>query len=343
MSKNLLTVSLTATLLGGTAYAEAPRVAVDIAPVHSLVSRVMQGVGTPDLIVQQGASPHGYTIRPSEAKAIQNADLVFWVSGGLTPWLGDTLGTLAPDAVQTELLDTDGTIGLEFREDALFEAHDHSAHGDDHDDHHDEDGHEEHDEHHDEDGHEEHDDHHDEDGHEGHDEHAHGAYDPHAWLSPNNAKTWLNVIAAQLSSADPENAGAYFANAAVGRTEIDALIAEVNETLSPVRGEKFIVFHDAYQYFETDFDFPAAGAISIGDASDPSPARIAEIQARVRDESIDCVLAEPQFNPGLVTTVLEGTEAHTGLMDPLGTGIELGADFYSVLIKNLAASLADCK
>ena len=379
MSKNLLTVSLAATLLGGTAYAEAPRVAVDIAPVHSLVSRVMQGVGTPDLIVQQGASPHGYTIRPSEAKAIQNADLVFWVSGGLTPWLGDTLGTLAPDAVQTELLDTDGTIGLEFREDALFEAHDHSAHGDDHDDHHDEDGHEEHDDHHDEegheehddhhdedgheehddhhdedgheehddhhdeDGHEEHDDHHDEDGHEGHDEHAHGAYDPHAWLSPNNAKTWLNVIAAQLSSADPENAGAYFANAAVGRTEIDALIAEVNETLAPVRGEKFIVFHDAYQYFETDFDFPAAGAISIGDASDPSPARIAEIQARVRDESIDCVLAEPQFNPGLVTTVLEGTEAHTGLMDPLGTGIELGADFYSVLIKNLAASLADCK
>ena len=124
MSRKLLTLSLTATLMGGTAFADAPRVAVDIAPVHSLVTRVMEGVGTPDLIIQAGASPHEYSLRPSEAAALQDANLVFWIGSGLTPWLTDTIETLAPNANVTELLEADGTIELEFREGALFEAHD---------------------------------------------------------------------------------------------------------------------------------------------------------------------------------------------------------------------------
>jgi len=381
MSRKLLTLSLTATLMGGTAYADAPKVAVDIAPVHSLVARVMDGVGTPDLVVQPGASPHEYSLRPSEASALQNADLVFWIGPDLTPWLTDTIETLAQDAAVTALLESDGTIELEFREGALFEAHNHDDH-EDHEDHADEDGHKGHDDHADEDGHKGHDDHadeahddhddkadddHDDEGHDdhdheghddhadeeaghddhdaekaGHDDHDHGAHDPHAWLSPQNAMTWLNVIAGQLSAADPENAGAYFANAAAGRTEIEALIDEVAATLDPVRDGQFIVFHDAYQYFETDFDFPASGAISIGDALDPSPARIAEIQGRIAEQGIDCVLAEPQFNPGLVATVLDGTQAQTGILDPLGSDLEPGPALYPQLIRNLSIALAGC-
>ncbi len=314
MSRKLLTLSLIATLMGGVAFAEVPQVAVDIAPVHSLVARVMDGVGTPDLIVQPGASPHEYSLRPSEAKALQDADLVFWTSSSLTPWLSDTIETLATDASVTELLEADGTIELELRESALFEGHSHG----------------EHDEHGDE-------------THEDHDNHGHeGAHDPHAWLSPKNAMTWLNVIAGQLSAVDPGNAGAYFANAAAGRSEIEVLIGEVNATLEPVRGEPFIVFHDAYQYFEMDFDFLASGAISLSDASDPSPARIAEIQARIAEEGIRCVLAEPQFNPGLVETVLDGTEAQTGILDPLGSDLELGSALYAQLIRDLSIALAGC-
>ena len=345
MSRKLVALSLTATLMGGTAIAETLQVAVDIAPVHSLVARVMEGINTPELIVQHGASPHEYSLRPSEAAALQNADLVFWVGPDLTPWLTETIETLAPDAAVAALLEADGTIELEFRESALFESHDH----DDHDDHGDEEGHEEHDEHADE-AHDDHDDHADEEaehddhgdeaaGHEGHD---HGAHDPHAWLSPQNAMAWLNVIAGKLSAADPDNAGAYFANAAQGRAEIEGLVAEVNATLDPARDGQFIVFHDAYQYFETDFGFPASGAISIGDASDPSPARIAEIQGRIAEEGIDCVLAEPQFNPGLVATVLDGTEAQTGILDPLGSDLEPGPALYPQLIRNLSIALAGC-
>lgn len=331
MSRNLFPLSLTATLMAGTALADVPSVAVDIAPVHSLVAQVMQGVGEPTLIIQPGGSPHEYSLRPSEAAALQDADIVFWVGEDLTPWMAGAVETLADGADVTTLLEVDGVTLLDFREGALFEAHSHE-HGDhdhDHGDEHDHD-HAHGDEHA-----------HDHDHDHDHD-HAHGEHDPHAWLSPDNAAVWLNAIAAELSATDPENAGTYFANAATAREELDGLVTEINATLEPVRGLSFVVFHDAYQYFETAFDFPASGAISIGDAVDPSPARIAEIQGRVADEGIQCVLSEPQFDPGLVATVMDGTEANTAVLDPLGSDLEPGPDLYPQLLRNLATSLAGC-
>jgi zinc transport system substrate-binding protein len=125
MSRNLFPLSLTATLMAGTAMADVPRVAVDIAPVHSLVARVMQGVGEPSLIVQPGASPHEYSLRPSEAAALQDADIVVWVGEDLTPWMAGAVGTLAAEADVTTLLEVDGVTLLDFREGALFEAHSH--------------------------------------------------------------------------------------------------------------------------------------------------------------------------------------------------------------------------
>ena len=375
VSRKLLPLSFTAAMAGSTATADVPSVAVDIAPVHSLVARVMEGVGSPNLIVQPGASPHEYSLRPSEAAALQDADLVFWMGEDLTPWMADAVSNLAGNAAITTLLEADVTILLEFREGALFEAHAHDEHDehdehahdehDEHDEHvehdeHDEHAHDEHDEHehdehdehaHDEEGHDDdHEEHAHEDEHEGdheemaHDDHghAHGDHDPHAWLSPENASSWMNLIAAQLSAADTENAGTYFANAAAGRAELEALSEEVSETLDAVRGSHFIVFHDAYQYFEVAFDFPASGAISLGDASDPSPARVAEIQGRIREEGIDCVLAEPQYNPGLVATVLDGTEANTGVIDPLGASLEPGPALYPQVIRDMAETLAEC-
>ena len=314
MSRKLITISTIMTLMSTSVIADVPNVAADIAPIHSLVSRVMDGVGAPKLIVQSGASPHGYRLRPSEAKALQDADHVFWIGEELTPWLNSAIDTLATKASVTTLLDQEGVVLHNFREGALFEAHDHSAHDDDDKDHDD----------------------HDKD----HDDH--GEHDPHAWLSIENAQTWLNLVASKLSAADPENAGVYFANAAAARAEIGDLVEEVNSILGPVRGRSFVAFHDAYQYFEISFDFPASGAISMGDATDPSAARIAEIQDRVRKEGINCVLSEPQYNPNLVATVLLGTDANTGVIDPLGVGLEPGPKLYGDLIRNMAKSLAGC-
>ena len=365
MSRKLFPLSLMFGLLAGTALAEVPRVAVDIAPVHSLVARVMAGVGEPGLIVQPGASPHEYNLRPSEAALLQDADIVVWVGPDLTPWMQDAVATLSSDAAVLTLMEAEGAVLLPFREGALFEAHDHGEHGhgeEDHDHEHEHDHDHAHDDHahddhahddhaHDDHGHgHAHDDHaHDDHGHDhGHDDHghdhahAHGANDPHVWLSPENAALWLDLIAGQLSAADPANAGAYFANAAAGKAEIETLVTDIAAILDPVRGGRFVVFHDAYQYFEAAFDFPASGAISLSDASDPSPARIAEIQARVAEEGIACVLSEPQFNPGIVAVVMEGTAARTAVIDPLGSALEPGAALYPAMMRDMAETLAGC-
>ena len=338
MSRKLLSYTAIGLILGSTAIADVPQVAVDLAPVHSLVSRVMEGVGSPKLIIPAGASPHEYSLRPSEAKSLQDADMVIWMGEDLAPWMENSIETLSKNAEVITLLEESDTKLLDFREGALFEEHDHGDHDDhdkDHDDHDkDHDDHDDHDK--------DHDDHDDHDDHGDHDGHAHGEHDPHAWLSIENAQTWLNLVAGKLSAADPDNAGVYFANAAAAREEINDLVKEVNSILEPVRGRNFVVFHDAYQYFETSFDFPAAGAISLGDATDPSAARIAEIQDRVKDEGINCVLSEPQFNANLVATVLLGTDAKTGVIDPLGLGLEPGPKLYGDLIRNMGKALAGC-
>src|SRR6056297_3016814 len=147
METLMFRLTLAASLLAsGAALADVPRISTDILPVHGLVSRVMEGVGSPDLLVDPGASPHGYALRPSQAAALQDADAVIWVSDDLAPWLEGPLDTLAADAVRLELMEVTGTTTYAFRENAVFDDHDHDAHDDHgHDDHgHDDHGHDDH-------------------------------------------------------------------------------------------------------------------------------------------------------------------------------------------------------
>lgn len=268
----------------------APRVATDVAPVQSLVTQVMDGVAEPSMVIQRGASPHSYSLRPSEAATLENADIVFWVGDELTPWLTGALDNLAGDADSVALLHTDGTL----------------RHGV---------------------------------GHEGH---AHEGVDPHAWLDPVNAQHWLGVIADTLARHDPANAERYQANAAAARDRIDGLIRQVRGELEGVHDEAFIVFHDAYQYYERRFDLNTVGAISLSDARDPGAAHIAEIRDIVAERDVQCVFAEPQFNPAMVDTVLSGTDARTGVLDPLGSEIPADGDYYTTLINQLSERLVTC-
>ena len=305
MIKTTLGTAICGLWLSGIVSADVPQVTTDIPVTHSLVTRVMAGIGTPDLIVNRGASPHDYSLRPSNAASLEAADLVFWISSELTPWLEGALKTLAADAKVIELMDTKASTVLPFREGTTFETHSHRH---------------KHDE----------------------DEHATVNIDPHGWLDPDNGKTWLDVIATELSKIDPENTDIYFDNVSQGKTDIDAVISEIDATLATFRGTNFIVYHDAYQYFERRFDVLAAGSISMGDVSDPSPARIAEIRQTVEELDMTCVFSEPQFNPELVATVVDGTKARARVIDPLGTRLALGADFYLNLLRNIAQTMASC-
>jgi zinc transport system substrate-binding protein len=318
---------------------------------------VTEGITSPELIVRPGASPHGYAMKPSEAQALDSADVVFWVGEALEPWMEKAVTTLASDAVVVELAGIKGVEHLAFREGGVWEGHDHGD--DEHDEHgHDEAGHDDHG--HDEKAHDDHahgdeghDDHgHDEAGHDdhGHDEKAHddhghdhgGDFDPHLWLSPDNALAWLDVIAETLAERDPEHADAYRKNAETAIAEIQAVSAEVEGLLEPLNETPYVVFHDAYQYFEHRFDLDPLGSIRLGDADQPGPARIIEIKEAISDRGAVCVFAEPQFEPRLIDTVIEGTNVRKGTLDPLGAELEPGADLYPSLIRGLAKSLVEC-
>lgn len=315
--------------LTGAALAEGPHVTTDIAPVHSLVARVMQGVGAPEVIVRPGASPHGYAMRPSEAAALEQADLVFWMGEGLTPWLEGAIGSLASDAHVIELLGAAGSRVLPFRDGIVFAAYEHGeSHAEE------EHGHEDHAE--DSAGHEEHE-------HEEHDDHGHShdGADPHAWLDPQNARVWLALIAEELAEHDPDNAAAYAANAEAGQAELEALAEEITAQLAPVHDTPFLVFHDAYQYFETAFDVTATGAIALSDAASPGPARIAALRDMAETRGVVCVFSEPQFDPKLVETVFGSVATH-GVIDPVGSQLEPGPGLYLQMLRDMAGAMADC-
>lgn len=325
------------TLIAGAVQAEAPHVVADIAPVHALVARVMDGVGEPTLLVEPGASPHGYALRPSRAAALSRAQAVFWMGEALEPWLEAPLHTLGDQARTVELMEVPGTTVLAFREGATFEGHSHEAEGErDHEDHdHDDHAHDDHDKEH---GHEDHAAEAQDDDHAGHD---HEGTDPHGWLDPMNAQVWLGAIADTLSQIDPENAARYASNAAAGRAELDALTAELYASLSAFRETRFIVFHDAYHYFENRFDLSAAGAISLSDASDPGAKRIAQVRHTVEELGVTCVFAEPQFNAGLVQAVTDAG-VHVSTLDPLGADLEPGWALYPQLLRGLAEDMRAC-
>ena len=320
MATRAVAAVLALAAIPGAAAATPPVVATDIAPVQSIVARVMAGVGTPGLVVPPGASPHGYALRPSEAELLQEAGLVVWVGPALDPWLAGPIDTLAPEAARVTLQDAPGIRLLPIRTGGPFEPHEHDHAAEAADAGHDHDA---------------------EDAEHDHD-HEHGGPDGHLWLDPGNAVAAARAVAAALAPLDPENAAAYAGNAEAFATEMAELSSEIEDRLAPVRGQHFIVFHDAYQYFEDRFDTPAAGSVSLQEGVAPGAARVAEIHDRVRDAQITCAFTEPQFEPKLLGTVIEGAGVRTGVLDPIGAALPPGPNLYPALMLGLANSLAEC-
>ena len=317
------------------------KVVASIKPVHSLVASVMQGVSEPSLLVEGAGSPHTYSLKPSQAKELQAADIVFWMSHDLEAFLENSIESIAKNAKAVSLMDSHGLIKLNFREGGAFDAHDH-GHDDHGDDKHDDHGHDEHDDHgddkHDDHGHDKHDDH----GDDKHDDHGHDEVDPHVWLDPRNAKSLVHEIEEHLAEIDPSNAAKYEVNAKAVMKKLDALTQEIEADLKPVRGRGYVVFHDAYQYFEKRFGVSAVGSITVSPEVLPGAERVSELRDKVRSLSASCVFSEPQFEPKLVKTITENTDAGTGVLDPLGANIKDGPELYFTLIRNMAKSLKDC-
>ena len=342
MKYMLFTAALTMALLARLAApaSAAPKVVASIKPLHSLVAGVMKGVGEPYLLIKGAASPHTFSLKPSDAREIERARVIFWVGELLAPSLERPLEVLPKRAEVVAMTELKGLKLLKIREGGLWEAHD---------DHHDDHGHgKAKDDHHDDHKHAKaKDDHHDDHKHEKakddhHGEHHHGHLDAHAWLDPVYAKKWVHEITHELEEVDPANKDKYEANEKRLMARLDALHEELKSTLAPLKGAPYIVFHDAYQYFEKRYGLNAIGSVTLSPEIKPGAARLVEIRKKVRDTKSICVFSEPQFQPKLVKVVMEGTGAGTGVLDPLGADIPAGEDAYFTLLRNMAKSLKGC-
>ena len=275
----------------------APRVVASVPPVHGLVSAVMAEAGKPHLLIPGNLSPHEYALRPSDARALSDAEVVFTVGAGLEAGLAEVIGTLAPKADQVALGELSGMQTLPLSEDHA--------------------------------------------GHAGEAE-AGASIDPHLWLDPEIAIAWLDAIATALGRADPDRASQYRANAVREASRIEALAAEIEAQLAPVRGRDYAVFHDAYRYFERRFGLGAAASLASGEGDMPGARGLAGFRERLAGLKDPCLFAEPQQDSAQVRSLARDTGARLGVLDPLGAEIAPGPDFYPALLRALAGGFREC-
>jgi zinc transport system substrate-binding protein len=308
-----LAISCLATLLLSTSALAAPKIIASIVPVHSVVASVMGDLGTPELLLSGRNSEHTATLSPQQLSDLGKADVVFMIGSGLEHKLGQVSGSDAVGGKKfTALSEVAGIKTLPVRQGGTFEVHEEHE-GEEHEG-------------------EEHDDH---DG-------AILKFDPHVWLDPENVKVMTKAVAADLSKVDPGNAKTYEANAKAYVASLDQLTGDITAETKPIQNKPFVVFHDAYQYFEKRFGLTAVGSISDISASAPSAKRLNEIRRKLEETKAVCVFREPQFDAKYVTVVLEGSKARQGVLDPIGSDITPGPKAYAQLLTRLAKGARDC-
>jgi zinc transport system substrate-binding protein len=282
---------LTATLACAT-----PRVVVSIKPVHALVAAVMQGVAEPLLLLDANTSPHTASLKPSQARAINDADLIFWIGPELESFLAKPLASRADAA--TAFLDDEGIRKAAELTEGSTQHADHA--------------------------------------------HDHGSLDPHVWLDPQLAKRMAQLITARLSSTDPAHAETYQSNGTTLGVSLDALDRDIARQLAGAEHTGFVVFHDGFNHFSRRYNLRNAGVITINPDVSPGAEKIAELREQLLSGAASCVFSEPQFNPKLVETITDGTEARTGILDPLGSDVAAGPLAYDMIMRNVARAVSDC-
>ena len=298
--------------LGARAAEASPRVVVTVQPLHSIVAGIMGDAGTPALLIRGGGSPHSFALKPSQAELLQRADAVFWVGPELERFLVKPLRALASGASVVAL--AQAVPLLPYRSDGVWGGAGHDEHADRH----------------------EHKDHH------GHEDHKHGTRDPHFWLDALRVKTIVPTIAKTLSAVDPANAERYRANAQAVRARLDGLHRQIETKLAPVGRVPYLVFHDAYQYFERRYGLHAVGTVTLDPEYRPGARHLDTLRRKVAEGRVRCIFREPQFAPAALAALTERSNVRVSVLDPLGASLRPGPDAYFLLLETMADSLRGC-
>ena len=294
------------------AYA-APRVVVSIAPLHSLMSEVMLGIAEPVLLIEGGQSPHSSRLAPSARRAIANADMLVWLGASFETSLAKAFTQVHAPAKVIDFLAAPGLHKLPIRTSGAWEV-----------------------EHH-------------------HDAEAQGDHsdsesnpinplksDPHLWLSTGNVIEIVSLLTAEISELDPDNAEKYTANKLQLIIRIKELKKNLMLDLTPVHDVPYLVFHDAYHYFEDEFGLSPAGAVTLNPERKPGARTIKTIKKLIIERNVRCLFSEPQFEPGLLRRLAEDTNIKTGVLDPLGSKFNPGAGQWFSLMNALRDDLLAC-
>ncbi len=305
LKPSVLWASLLLALMTSTTPASEPQVVATIKPIHALASGVMDGVGTPYLLLSGGESPHVYSLQPSQVRRLHAANLVIWVGPTVEAFLEKTLTTLSDKTQIIRLIEVPGLTLLKVREGKAWQTHHHKPNHDD----------------------------------------SHPTQfeiDPHIWLDPNNAIIMVQAITQTLIKMDANNAARYQANATRLVEQLEQLNQSIKQQLAPFKELSYFVFHDAYQYFEHRYQLATTAAITLSPENRPSVKQIYQLRQILKSQQIRCVFSEPQFESALVATVIEGTSARRGVLDPLGAELAAGTESYFTLLRNMAHSIKQC-
>jgi len=287
-----------------------PTVVVSITPFYTLVAAVMKGVGTPELLVKAGASPHHYALKPSDIQRLKKADLIFWAGPQLESFLIKALEScdLKKGCILVELDKTPQLLLLPVRQSPAWEAHTHSEHH----------------------------------CHLEHTSTDNPLDDMHFWLDPLNGILLVNHIVDKLSISDPIHAVTYQQNGADLKRRLKTLTSNISAALKPVNHIPYIVFHDAYQYFEHRFELKGVGAITLHPEVPPSAKRLKIIRNIIQTTKAQCVFSEPQFQPKLIENIIQDLKIRRGELDPLGQTPEMHPNGYIELLENLTRAIKQC-
>ena len=284
-----------------TSNAISSEIVVSIKPLHSLVSAVTEGSNSVSLVIDSSMTPHNFALKPSHAKLLNNAKVLFYIDDEFESGLKKTVKGLPKSVKVIRVSKMKKLRLLSTRADDNWE----------------------------------------EDGHDHHD-HGHSSNDLHFWLDPNNAIEIVKSITQELSAIYPENINIYKKNAKNIIKEIKTTDLLIKSMLEPVRNKPYIVFHDAYQYFEKAYSLKSVGSILVDPELPASAKRIIKIRSKIKSLNAHCVFKEPQFRAKIVKTVIDGTTTKIGILDPLGADIKSGPGMYTNLLKNIAENLNAC-
>ena len=313
LQKNtLLFAALSAALWGTTAQHADAAVVASLKPLGFIASAIADGVTETQVLLPDGASEHDYSLRPSDAKRLQNAGLVVWIGPEMEAFM-DKSSQSIPDNKKVTIAQLDGVKPL-LMKGADDDDHD-AGDGDDHDHAH---------------------------GEKGDAHHHHGEYNMHLWLSPEIARLSAVAIHDKLVELMPQSRARLDANLKDFEANLAATDKQVANELAPVKGKGYFVFHDAYGYYEKHYGLTPLGHFTVNPEIQPGAQRLHQIRTQLVEQKATCVFAEPQFRPAVVESVARGTSVRMGTLDPLGTNIKLSKESYPAFLTQLATQYASC-